>query len=313
MWENAAFIMRFFIITCIVFCVSANLYAGEKESLRAAILISKDIKPYLEASEGIQKVFDKESAIETEIFSLEKNKDHGALKDKIGKKEISIAIAIGPEALALTESLFSQQAKIPVIYAMVLNPEAILKRAESFCGIPFNIPIHAQIRQISRALPGVKRLGLLYDPKNNEPFFKQAFEISQRYNIELIALKADSPKDISSILKDSRNTAEALWLIPDRSIISESVIQYIIKEALFKKIPVIGYNRFFYESGAALSFVFDYEEIGAQTAKFALDIMVQKTCADIAPIFHVWLNSRMMGKLGIPLIHKENFPIEIKP
>jgi len=310
MWENAAFTLRCFLLTSLILLVFTDLYAGEKESLRAAILISKNIKPYLEAVEGIHKVFDKESAIETEMFSLEKNKDHEAFKDKIAKKEIAIAIAIGPEALTLTQSIF-QEAKIPVIYAMVLNPETILRYPKSFCGIPFNIPINAQIRHIARALPGVKRLGLLYDPKNNEPFFKQAFEISQRYNIDLIPLKADSPKDISSILKD--NSAEALWLIPDRTIISESVIQYIIKEALFKKLPVIGYNRFFYESGAALSFVFDYEEIGEQTAKFALDVLVQKTCADIAPIFHIWLNSRIMGKMGIPLINKEIFPIEIKP
>jgi putative ABC transport system substrate-binding protein len=308
MWASAA--LRCFILTSLIMIVFTDLYAGEKEFLRAAILISKDIKPYLEAAEGIHKVFDKESAIDTEIFSLEKNKDHEVLKDKIAKKEIAIAIAIGPESLALAESIF-HGAKIPVIYAMVLNPETILRYPKSFCGIPFNIPIRDQIPQIARALPGVKRLGLLYDPKNNEPFFKQAFEISQRYNIVLIPLKADSPKDISFILKD--NAAEALWLIPDRTIISESVIQYIIKEALLKKIPVIGYNRFFYESGAALSFVFDYEEIGEQTAKFALDILAQKTCADIAPIFHVWLNSRIIRKIGIPLINKEIFPIEIKP
>lgn len=38
---------------------------------------------------------------------------------------------------------------------------------------------------------------------------------------------------------------DALWLIPDRTVISESIVKYVIKEAFLRKVPVIGYNRFF--------------------------------------------------------------------
>lgn len=313
MWQKAAFTNRLFIAICLILFMFTNLHGGEKESLRVAILISIDIKPYIEAAEAISKILDKYAGIEAYLFSIKKGRDRDDLKEKIGKKEIALMIAIGPESLMLAESNF-QETKIPVIYTMVLNPEKNIGNMKSFCGIPFNIPASAQIRQIARALPGLKRIELLYDPVNNESFFKQAFEEAKHYSIELIPLKVSSPKELTSVLKEKRNAADALWMIPDSTIIiSDSVIQHIIREALSGKIPVIGYNRFFYESGAALSFVFDYEEIGEQTAKLASEVLTQKTCADIAPIFHVWLNSRIMRKLGIPLTNKESFPIEIKP
>lgn len=301
-----ALIAGFMLIAATVQAIAAG------DSLKAVILISKDIKPYLEAAEGIQKVFDK-NKIEAEIVSLEKSNVYEDLSDKIIRKEIAVIIAIGPEALALAETQYAN-AKIPVIYALTLNPEKIVKNLKSFCGIPFAVPVNLQLQYIAKSLPGVKKLGLLYDPAYNDSFFKQASEIADNYNIKLMALNVSSSKEISLILKENWNKIDGLWLIPDRTIISESVIQYIIKEAVLKKIPVIGYNRFFYESGAAASFVFDYEELGEQTAKLAIESLSKKGCSDAVPIFHVWLNSRVIMKLGIEqMADNPVFPIEIKP
>ena len=90
---------------------------------------------------------------------------------------------------------------------------------------------------------------------------------------------------------------DALWLIPDRTVISESIVKYVIKEAFLRKIPVIGYNRFFYETGAALAFVFDYKELGQQCAKKALSILSGKNCLSTPPLFHVWVNAGVAGSL----------------
>ena len=106
---------------------------------------------------------------------------------------------------------------------------------------------------------------------------------------------------------------DVLWLIPDRTVISESIVQHIIKEALFNRVPVIGYNRFFYESGAAFSFVFDYIELGKQTAKLAIDMLSGKACQKNNPVFHAWLNPRVISRLGIEVPEKRPTTVKEGP
>jgi putative ABC transport system substrate-binding protein len=85
--------------------------------------------------------------------------------------------------------------------------------------------------------------------------------------VSLIPVAVSSRKDIPAVLKGNFGEVDALWLVPDRTITTESLIRYIIREAIYNKVPVIGYNRFFYESGAVLSFIFDYREIGSQSGE----------------------------------------------
>lgn len=306
MMQDAARILL--IAYLLLFGLFSELYAEDR--LKAAILISTDIKPYFEAAESIQKVLDK-NKIESEIFSLQKSNILEDLDSKLLRKEIAIMIAIGPEALELADIRYLK-AKIPVIYTMILNPEKKVRDIKAYCGIPFSVPIRLQLRYIAKALPDIKRLGILYDPQHNEAIFEQASEAAPTYDIRLVKLNVSSSK-VTQVLNENLSNIDALLLIPDKSVISESVIQYIIKEAVLKKIPVIGYNRFFYESGATVSFIFDYEELGEQTAKLAIAMLHRNICSENTPIFHVWLNPRVMKKLGIQITDKESFPIEIRP
>jgi putative ABC transport system substrate-binding protein len=166
---------------------------------------------------------------------------------------------------------------------------------------------------IARGLPAVKRLGLLYDPRYNADFFEKALTEAASSNLKIVPLKVSSKKDIPDVLKQNWGNMDALWLIPDQTVISESIVQYIIKEALFSKIPVIGYNRFFYESGAALAFVFDYEELGRQTGRLAVSALAGKPCEKEAPVFRVWQNLRVLNKLGIRVPENKTPPIEAGP
>jgi putative ABC transport system substrate-binding protein len=132
-------------------------------------------------------------------------------------------------------------------------------------------------------------------------------------DLKIVPLKVSSKKDIPVVLKQNWENIDALWLIPDQTVISESIVQYIIKDALFKKTPVIGYNRFFYESGAAVAFVFDYEELGRQTGRMAVSVLMGKACEKEPPVFHVWLNLRVIDKLGLDVSEKKFPPIEVGP
>jgi putative ABC transport system substrate-binding protein len=302
------------VVLCSAFLGAAALQGEEIRAPKAAILVSRNIRPYIEAAEGMSVVLSKTASAKVQVFSLEKfkGKSQDVLIQSLAAEKFDLFVAVGPEAVR-----FAREApvleKTAWLHSMILNPPRASGQAETACGVPLDIPAQRQLEMIAQGLRTIKRLGLLYDPRYNSEFFVKAAAEAPFLDLKIVPLKVSSKKDIPVVLKQNWENIDALWLIPDQTVISESIVQYIIKDALFKTIPVIGYNRFFYESGAALAFVFDYEELGRQTGRLAANMLKGKACEKETPVFHVWLNLRVIDKLGITLPEKKSPSIEVGP
>jgi putative tryptophan/tyrosine transport system substrate-binding protein len=301
-------------VSCLILFGLLPAYGNPSPTVRVAIVVSKNIRPYLEAVEGFESGLADNADIKTRVFNLEKldDKERIELFRGPGLKEFVLFVAVGPEAaFAVWKGIGKADASR--IYFMVLNPEKVLGPKERGCGIPLNIPAQTQIEMIGRGIPSVRRLGLLYDPELNSDFFRKAADAASLSGFTVVPLRVSSKKEIPSVLKRQWKDMDALWLIPDRTVISESIVKYVIKEAFLRKVPVIGYNRFFYETGAALAFVFDYKELGQQCAQKALRILSGEDCPDTPPLFHVWINEGVAKKLGLRHSDKYLSPIRLGP
>ena len=293
-----------------------NLSKGLAEKLppaSVAVLVSLKIKPYLDTIEGLREIFN-EVEIDSDVFFMDnfKGKSYQNLKNKLLNKNFSLFVSIGPEASRFMWTEF-QNRNIPKLYTMVLHPEKMPEAPQQLCGIPLAIPIKIQIQEISKALPDLKQLGLLFDPQYNSDFFSQALEKAYEIGLTIIPLKVSSKKEIPLILKNFFNKVDGIWMIPDRTVISESIIQYIIKESLLNGIPVIGYNRFFYESGAVMNFILDYKTLGKQTGKLAIEVLTSSPCRNDDPDFKIWFNQRVLKKIGLTFIENNSKGIISEP
>ncbi|MBC8466261.1 MAG: hypothetical protein H8D55_00320 [Deltaproteobacteria bacterium] len=299
---------------CLILSGFLPAYGGQSPTVRVAIIVSKNILPYLDAVEGFQSGISNMAGVRTRVFNLGKldEKARVELFRGPGSKEFSLFVAVGPEAaLSVWKGVGREGAS--KIYFMVLNPEKVFGSKKRDCGISLNIPVQTQIEMIGRGLPSIRRLGLLYDPEFNSGFFREASDAASSLGLTIIPLRVSSKKDIPSVLKRGWKDLDALWLIPDRTVISEAIVKYLIKEAFLRKVPVVGYNRFFYEAGAALAFVFNYKELGQQCAQKALKILSGEGCHETPPLFHVWINEGVAEKLGLKLIDKYLPPVRLGP
>jgi putative ABC transport system substrate-binding protein len=263
------------------------------------MMISRSIRPYIEAADGAVATL-RQGKLDVETFLVNKMSegDGDALKRSIRENTYDLLLAVGPEASDLAWS-FSKGGELPVVYTMVLSPEKLANAPPAPCGISLGIPIELQLQFISKTLPSAKKIGLLFDPGNNAAFFETAERLGAADDIAVIPLGVSSKKEIAQTLTKNWRSIDGLWLIPDRTVISESVVQYIIKQALLNDTPVVGYNRFFYDSGAAVSFVFDYAHIGEQAGRLALSIIENLGCQTAGPAFQTWVNARVLEKLGM--------------
>ncbi len=282
--------------------------AEEPKSI--AVIVSLNIKPYAEAVEGINAAL-REKNIRSTVFFLENYTDQSnQLKNSILRDHFQSLAAVGPEAARFIWSEFRDQ-NIRLLYTMVLHPEQLPEAPKDPCGVSMSIPADMQLSEIAKTLPKIRRVGILFDPQYNHDFFKLASRYENSTSFSLLPLEVFSRKEIPQVLEKNWEKVDCLWMIPDRTIISESIIAYIIKEALLRKIPVIGYNRFFWESGAVMSFIFDYKELGRQTGNLAAEILRGKYCPETSPAFQIWLNEGVLRKLGT--IYEDSDKKTVKP
>jgi putative ABC transport system substrate-binding protein len=168
--------------------------------------------------------------------------------------------------------------------------------------VALNLKNAAPLQSNRKNRRGFKRLGILYDPKNNQQWYAEASALAVTVEMELVPLLVSRPSTQLEIVGDL-TLPDAMLFIPDKTIISRSVIQHVIKEAYQRKVPVIGYNRFFYESGAALSFVIDYNKLGRQVGDQVNGLLSGEICqGTISPNFKVLVNDDAWRVLDLPRV-----------
>jgi len=262
-----------------------------------AVLLSREIAPYVEMVEGLEAGL---AQLPVQRFFLDKQGRPYSLNgtNQLDSQRYSAVVAVGPAALTYLQSRIDT---VPLLFGMVLNPSNLfLSTQASPCGISLNLPIAAQLNVIQHRLPTVLRLGVLYDPANNQQWFDRATVVaSEKGNLRLIPLPVQSQQLHIGIINDFTGL-DAILFIPDRTIISRTVIRYVIEQSFLHRVPVVGYNQFFLDSGAALSFAIDYHQHGLQVAAQVINSINGDSCSGVlAPEFKVKINSAVYSALQL--------------
>ena len=283
-------------IIILVYQVS-GLYAGEPK--KAAVFLSDTIKPYYEAAQGLETEL-KNNKINVKVIEI-KNLDlmefRSICQDLIKEGYVYWA-GIGPLAMNKIYDYHLPEVAGRV-YSMVLAPEKIVNQGDTLCGVSLKISVEEQVRQLIQVFSPAVRPGIIYDPEYNSLFAEQAFLGFQKYNIKLKLLKVNSKADVPDVLSRGIKNVNLLWMIPDQTVISESLIRYIIKNSIKQGIGVVGYNRFFLKQGAAASFVINYGKVGIQTARILIELMHRNTCRSSDPSFELNVNEALIEMLNL--------------
>ncbi|MBN2645377.1 MAG: hypothetical protein JXR59_07890 [Desulfuromonadaceae bacterium] len=262
-----------------------------------AVFLSKEIAPYVLMLEGLEKKLQQHPV--ERFFLDQNNQPYSLTAASVGFRPdaYAAAVAVGPLALRYLAP-YSQQ--IPVLYGMILDPERILDPGVyKACGVGLGLSVERQMQTLQQGLPGLSRLGVFYDPANNQSWFDSATQVAASLGIELVPFEVQRVGGKLDVSGDWKRV-DALLFIPDKTIISKTVIQYVIKQALLQHKPVIGYNQFFLDSGAAFSFIFDYVGIGAQAAALTEELLATGACSKIEPVFELRENADVWKILNLP-------------
>ena len=274
---------------------------GKAAGAEIAILKSSDLKAYNEAIEGF-KATAPGSPIYAE-YDLRGDLEMGKhLAKKIRTSDSSLVVAVGLKA-ALAAKL--EITDIPVLYMMILDPLKHHLTAANMTGVLLEIPMDRQFKVMRAFLPDLHRIAMLYDPDKTAAKLKEAEPRAAVHEFQLRGFAVEDEKEVPQQLRALLSESEALWLIPDSTVLTEESIRFILESALAKQVPVFGFSSELTRLGALLSMSIDYGEVGREAGLLAKRILNGEPPLRLKPVsvqrIRITVNQKTARSLGIPI------------
>jgi putative ABC transport system substrate-binding protein len=159
-----------------------------------------------------------------------------------------VVLALGDNAY---KSALASVQRIPVIGALVADqgPDAI-----SYLAPPEKYL--AAMKKLGR-----KQVAVIYGSRFS-PYVRKATEMAKSYGITLVRREAASPSDATDQFSRLKGVVDALWILPDISVLTAGSAEKMLNSAQERNIPVFAFSSNYLKSGAAVVIEPDRDLIG---------------------------------------------------
>jgi putative tryptophan/tyrosine transport system substrate-binding protein len=278
------------------------LYAGsavaaDDESGRANIaVIYPDIgEPYRSVFATIIEGIEDRTRGKVASFPVPMGAAPPALSDELRRRDIRTVIALGRSGLKVASSLDRQinvvAGGVLFVQSLAPDPALLFNRLRAFA-------------------PGIKRVIVVYDPRQNDWLIRLAREAAKAQGLELVALEAEDLKSAvrryQDVLGSVNPRRDAIWLPQDSTTVDESaVLPLVLRESWSQNLVVFSSNVVHVRRGVLFSLYPDNAELGRSLAGAALSAQQSSSAPNrgIQALKQVLtaVNTRTAEHLGVDL------------
>jgi putative ABC transport system substrate-binding protein len=268
-----------------VFAGFAVTSASAQEKV-VCVLLSRDIAPYKEALSGFKEgIASGRYEIKYHQIDFKREAHKGSLlEEEIENLSADMILCIGTEAAVFAKTNLKER---PLLFTMVLNPvenriiESDIRPEEGITGVNLNISIEDQLKAFKRVIPGIRKVGMLYDKSKKAALAREARIAAEETGLNLVARPVLSRREISTALEQVYHDSDCIWAGADPMIYNPSTAKDILLFTLKNKVPFMAFSSNFVKAGALLALESDYRDIGKQTAELASKILESKNPSSI--------------------------------
>ena len=203
------------------------------------------------------------------------------IADEVSRLQPDAVFAVGVKAALAARKYLPEST--PVVYAIVLNPDKHGLDKGNTTGVLMDVALDTELKTIKGLVPNIRKLGALYNPKRSGDAIDNARRIAQQVGFELVTARVESSSDTVYALKSFAAGVDAMWLIPDPTVVNRESIQSILEYSFENRIPVFAFHKKFVQAGVLLSLSPSYEKMGAQACEIAQRVQKGTAASSIAP------------------------------
>jgi putative ABC transport system substrate-binding protein len=289
-----------------VVCAAPSLARPPQAATPPSILVlqSEDEPAFTEAVEGLTQ-------------QLRRNHPAGSLRlevsdfSKLALAEVDRLLTEAKPALVVTlgsqATVWAQGAVrgTPLLFGMVLDPQAQgidpARAVSPMTGVSMQIPLSSQFERLRQVLPNARRIGTVYDARNQN-LVNDAKREAGRYGLTLVGAPVESAAEVPEAFRTLAGKVDALWSFPDTTVYTREAAQFILLFSFRNRLPLMGFSRGYVRAGALFALYADYKDVGRQLGELAHDILSGRSARDIplgVPRRHALaLNLRVAEALG---------------
>ena len=231
------------------------------------IIISSEAEAYQQVTKNFEAEVQKKRP-EVQFIQMSSSDVNKALSS-ITETQPALVFALGSDSVRKASQQLSDR---PMLATMILGNNALQGQAHA-TAITLDMPIVKQLQWHQRILPEAKRVGVLYYPKSNQEWVDQASKIAEKLDLEIVAVKVESPQGISSALKSLNQRVDSILAIPDKMVYSSNTAKAVLLFSFRNRIPFVGLSGAWVKAGALYALDWDYSDLGRQSADIALKIL----------------------------------------
>jgi len=284
----------------IIFIVNGHSFADPTHKIVAVKNI--DIRPFDDAIKGFRTVC--HTSFEPILLS---KYDMADIHEKFKSNRPDLLLSIGTDSLSKIKGIRDT----PIVYLMVLNPLSVLDHDTNITGVSINIPQEKQLSIFLKAIPQVRRIGLVYNPNQVGNFVKEAHIAAEKFGVTLISKQVDHSNEVPEKIIEMEKIIDAYWMMPDVSVLKPETIKFLLYFSFKNKIPILTFSEKYVKMGALISIGMDPFDIGIQAGELAEKILSGKDIRSIPQVEArkaiITMNMKIAGKFGIS-IKKSLFP-----
>lgn len=234
-----------------------------------------------------------------------------AIAQKFVSDQVDAIVSIAtPDSQASVKA--AQGSGIPVIFSAVTDPVGAGLVAdwnshadENVTGVSDMIVVSDDVDVILKIVPGVKKLGTLYNAGEDNSVFltKKLLEACAAAGIEVVEATVSTSADVLTAAQSLVGRVDAIWVGTDNTVVSG--LEALIKVCEDNDIPFFPADEPSIERGGIAAYGFDYYDLGVQTGKMLARVLkageANKIAVEKGAIISLSINTAAAERMGVTI------------
>lgn len=190
---------------------------------------------------------------------------------ELNKAKPALVVALGTRAAMVARELLTDT---PVLFTYAVDTQTTQLRGPRMRGINYTIRAQEQIAMLRKIYPGMRRVGVVYNPSNSGFEVNWMEEAAREAGVAMFKFKVDVDQDVERALANLAGKVEMLWVPDDPMILKSDNLRELLRFSLRESTPLYTFNPVHVNAGASISLSPSGHAAGLQLAEMASRVLL---------------------------------------
>jgi putative ABC transport system substrate-binding protein len=266
-------IVRSMYCLILVFSLLFALPAGA--SPRVAVVQSGDFAAYREPVPAFLETVDEPTQV---VVIRGRQQDAEELIERLARTNPIVVFCLGAKAAWTVRRLMPNT---PMVYAAVNEVERYGVEASIVTGVRNHVAPVTYLSQFLGFFPDVRNVGILRGPSVSEQRIEELLAAANEVGVTITTVDVPTSRAVRKSFVAMAPNVDAVWLQPDRDILTRESYRLLTEEARRLRVPVMVDTYNMVRAGGLFAVVPDSDGIGVLAAEMVRDILGGKSPSEI--------------------------------